>query len=88
MAFALWVDAETAWAEGTHEYRPMGAAVIASTDLFQPRDFRPRRRRRSRRDAAFQGLFASLEEVNQFLRDSRPHKKGSQSALARQLAVT
>ncbi len=28
MGFALWLDDELAWAQGTHEYRPMGTAVI------------------------------------------------------------
>jgi len=47
MGFALWIDRAggLAWAQGTHEYRPMGAAVIASTDQFRHRDFRQRRRR-------------------------------------------
>ena len=40
MGFAVWIDAEAhvAWAQGTHEYRPMGTAVIALTDLFRQRD--------------------------------------------------
>jgi hypothetical protein len=68
MGFALWVDAEQAWAQGTHEYKPMGVAVIAVSDQFRARDFRPRRRAPSRRDKTFRGLFASLEDVNRTLR--------------------
>jgi hypothetical protein len=73
MGFALWIDRENAvaWAQGTHEYRPMGAAVIGVTDQFRPRDFRPRRRHPSRLDRAFVGLFGSLEEVNVHLRKFR-----------------
>ncbi|HYP09126.1 MAG TPA: hypothetical protein VER03_23065 [Bryobacteraceae bacterium] len=76
MGFALWIDAESsqAWAQGTHEYRPMGAAVIASNDQFRSRDFRPRRQCPSRLDRAFVGLFGSLEEVNQHLRRRRAKK--------------
>jgi hypothetical protein len=40
MGFALWIDGELAWAQGVHEYRPMGAAVIGVTDRFRHRDFR------------------------------------------------
>ena len=68
MGFALWIDGDTAWAEGTHEYRPMGAAVVAASDLFRAADFRGARRRRDRLDPTFAGLFASLGEVNTFLR--------------------
>ena len=80
MGFALWLDSETAWAAGTHEYRPMGVAVIAASDLFRTRDFSPARRAPSRRDAAFAGLFGSLEEVNYFLgsrRRARAKKRAS-----------
>ena len=37
MGFALWIDAEPglAWAQGTHEYRPLGTAVISFTDQFR-----------------------------------------------------
>lgn len=70
MGFALWIDnrEQLAWAQGTHEYRPMGAAVIAVTDRFRPRDFRQTRRRPARLARAFAGFFGSLEEVNQHLR--------------------
>jgi hypothetical protein len=39
VGFYLWLDEELAWAQGTYEYRPMGTAVIADTDLFRRRDF-------------------------------------------------
>jgi hypothetical protein len=70
MGFALWIDAEPglAWAQGTHEYRPLGTAVISFTDQFRPRDFRQSRRRPRHLDQAFVGFFGSLEEVNVCLR--------------------
>jgi len=66
MGFAVWIDAENglAWAQGTHEYRPMGSAVIASTDQFRPRDFRKTRRPPAHLRRSFVGFFGSLEEVN------------------------
>jgi hypothetical protein len=77
MGFALWIDTDdsVAWAQGTHEYRPMGAAVIGITDQFRGRDFQSRRRCPSRLDRAFVGLFGSLEEVNDYLRKYRVSKK-------------
>jgi hypothetical protein len=70
VGFGLWIDQESgiAWAQGTHEYRPMGAAAIASTDCFRPRDFRQLRKRPKSLDHAFAGFFGSLEEVNVRLR--------------------
>ena len=72
MGFALWMDQEQgiAWAQGTHEYRPMGAAAISSTDQYRPRDFRQTRRRPAELRNAFLGFFGSLEEVNVFLRST------------------
>jgi hypothetical protein len=66
MGFALWIDAGNglAWAQGTHEYRPMGSAVIASTDQFRPREFRKARRPPAHLSRSFVGFFGSLEEVN------------------------
>jgi len=90
MGFALWTDNDTAWAAGTHEYRPMGIAVIAGTCLFTARDFRPAHRLPRRTGPHFRGLFASLGDVNRFLRQSRSQagkinrKRGS----SRQLAIT
>jgi hypothetical protein len=74
MGFALWIDVEErmAWAQGTHEYRPMGAAAVAVTDRFRPRDFRQTRRCPPRlRQHAFAGFFGSLEEVNESLGRAR-----------------
>jgi hypothetical protein len=66
VGFALWIDTANglAWAQGTQEYRPMGAAVIAATDQFRHRDFRQRRRRPAKLQRSFVGFFGSLEEVN------------------------
>jgi hypothetical protein len=76
VGFALWIDAKggVAWAQGTHEYRPMGAAAIASTDQFRHRDFRRMRRAPKHLRGAFAGFFGSLEEVNRRLRSRRAWK--------------
>lgn len=78
MGFGLWIDSaeRVAWAQGTHEYRPMGAAVIAVTDQFRPRDFSPARRCPERLRESFAGLFGSLEELNEFLRERRRQRTG------------
>ena len=65
MGFALWVDRDVAWAEGTYEYRALGAAVISCTDLFRAADFK--RERRAPGDGSFVGYFASLGQVNEYL---------------------
>jgi hypothetical protein len=73
VGFGLWIDSKErlAWARGTHEYRPMGAAAVAITDQFLPRDFHGTRRLPSRLRNSFAGFFGSLEEVNEYLRRSR-----------------
>jgi hypothetical protein len=71
MGFALWVLDDVAWAAGTHEYKPMGAAVIGAKGQFRSRDFSGRRKAPRRGAEGFRGLFASLEDVNRYLR-SRP----------------
>ena len=71
MAFALWMDDHMAWAQGTHEYRPMGVAVIAATDLFSPRAFGNRRPVPSRDEPTFVGLFASIGDLNAYLSERR-----------------
>lgn len=71
MGFALWMEKELAWAQGTHEYRPMGTAVIGSRTLFAARDFRPSLRAPSRSHDSYIGLFASIGEMNDYLRRSR-----------------
>ena len=70
MGFALWVDTggALAWAEGTHEYRPMGTAVVAVTDQFRRRDFTQRRARPRELERDFAGFFGSLEDLNARLR--------------------
>lgn len=76
MGFAVWIDREglTAWAQGTHEYRPMGTAVVAVTDHFRNRDFRNDRRAPAHLDRAFVGFFGSLETVNEFLHNGAPRR--------------
>lgn len=88
MGFALWLDDHVAWAQGTHEYRPMGVAVIAATDLFTPRDFSARRAAPRRRHACFVGLFASLEQVNAFLRSRRSRGKPKAEKLKNRRALS
>jgi hypothetical protein len=77
MAFALWIEDDLAWAQGLHEYRPMGVAVIAVTDRFHHRDFRPARAAPPRGGKNYAGLFASLSDLNRRLdrlRGSHPGK--------------
>lgn len=69
MGFALWLRDEEAIALGTHEYRPMGVAVIGIRGVFTPRDFRRSRHAPSRMDPALAGYFASLGEMNDFLKN-------------------
>ena len=71
MGFYLWLDEDSAWAQGTYEYRPMGAAVIALSDLFRRQDFHPRRKPRPGAGAEFAGQFASLGHINQQLEERR-----------------
>jgi len=73
VGFGLWLDSEErlAWARGTHEYRPLGAAAVAITDQFRPLDFHGARRLPPRLNNSFAGFFGSLEEVNEYLRHSR-----------------
>jgi len=76
MGFAVWIDRNhsLAWAQGTHEYRPMGTAVVAATDQFRHRDFRQTRRRPKDLERCFAGFYGSLEEVNASLRGGEPLK--------------
>lgn len=74
MGFALWTDEHYAWAQGTHEYRPMGAAVISRLGVFTPRDFRRTLRPPGRYDPRFRGYFASLGEMNDWLRRRGPRR--------------
>jgi len=70
MGFALWIDLENglAWAQGTHEYRPLGAASIAISDQFRHRDFRQTRRCPPQLRDSFVGFYGSMEELNVRLR--------------------
>jgi hypothetical protein len=72
VGFYLWLDGDTAWAQGTYEYRPMGTAVIAASDLFTRRDFDPRRKWKPPATAYYAGQFASLGHINQELKKRRP----------------
>ena len=81
MGFYLWLGRDLAWAQGTYEYRPMGVAVIAKSDLFRRRDFSPRRPPLAPGDAEFAGQFASLGHLNAQLkkRRRRPGRKSKSS---------
>ncbi len=74
MGFALWIDSDAglAWAQGTHEYRPMGTAVIARTDQFRHSDFTQMRRRPRSLESSFAGFYGSLEDINGRLRAASP----------------
>ena len=74
MGFYLWFDQDLAWAQGTYEYRPMGTAVIAASDLFQRRDFDPFRTMRPPRSAEYAGQFASLGHLNEQLERRRKNR--------------
>jgi hypothetical protein len=72
VGYHLWIDGEVAWAQGSYEYRPMGTAVISSSDLFKRRDFSPRRAApRPSGAPVYVGQFASLGHLNQELRRRR-----------------
>jgi hypothetical protein len=73
VGFYLWFADDLAWAQGTYEYRPMGTAVIAASDLFRRRDFDPRRKTSPPQTARFAGQFASLGHLNQQLKQRRKH---------------
>jgi hypothetical protein len=75
MGFYLWIEGDLAWAQGTYEYRPMGVAVISSSDLFRRRDFKPRRRVRPTTAASYVGQFASIGHLNTQLRERRKRAK-------------
>jgi len=64
VGFYLWFDRDLAWAQGTYEYRPMGTAVISTSDLFSRRDFDPRRVPALTGQACLAGHFASLGHLN------------------------
>jgi hypothetical protein len=80
VGFYLWLDGDYAWAQGTYEYRPMGTAVISSSDLFRRRDFSPRRKVQAPRDAEFAGQFASLGHLNMQLQERRRRPRAAAKA--------
>lgn len=67
MGFVLWIERDLAWAAGTYEYRALGAAVIAKTDLFRASDFRKDRLPPRASEPSYVGHFASMEHVNDYL---------------------
>jgi hypothetical protein len=71
VGFYLWIADDLAWAQGTYEYRPMGTAVIAASDLFTRRDFDPRRKAKLPSGTRYLGQFASLGQLNGVLRLNR-----------------
>lgn len=71
MGFAVWLEPDAAWAEGTYEYRAMGAAVISNTDLFRPGDFDRERKAPPVSSPFYVGHFASIGHVNGFLLNQR-----------------
>jgi len=77
MGFYLWIDRDVAWAQGTYEYRAMGAAVIAASGMFESRDFNPRRSVETSSAARFLGQFASLGHLNQKLAERRRKRRGA-----------
>ena len=84
MGFALWIEGDTAWCAGTHEYRPMGVGVIAASSLFSARDFHLLRAAPSERSGRnFRGLFASLPDVNSYLQRQRKLPRPRRPAVAK-----
>lgn len=89
MGFALWIRDGQAWALGTHEYRPMGVAVISPRCVFSTRDFRRSRPAPSRMDPGLVGLFASLGEMNDFLKFRlTPRPRSQHQKISRRRSVT
>ncbi len=82
MGFAVWIDERerVAWAQGTHEYRPMGTAAVAILDQFRPRDFRQSLQRPAELQPFFAGFFGSLETVNHYLRELKNRRLRSTPA--------
>jgi len=77
LGFAVWMDEQdkVVWAQGTHEYRPMGSAVIALHGQFRPRDFRQSLKRPPSLSKQFVGFFGSLEEVNHYVSDDKKERR-------------
>ncbi|MBL8179144.1 MAG: hypothetical protein JNK48_30995 [Bryobacterales bacterium] len=79
MGFALWKKDGLCWAMGTHEYRPMGVAVISATDYFRARDFRPGGEAPSRDRSAFLGFYASIPHLNERIRAGKKPRRAGQA---------
>ena len=79
MGFGLWLDEanRVAWAQGTQEYRTLGAAAIAITGQFRIRDFHPMRACPRELKNSFIGFFGSLEEVNRELKERTKRKRAT-----------
>jgi hypothetical protein len=75
MGYYLWIEGDLAWAQGTYEYRPAGAAVISARDTFRRRDFSPRRKAPRPWGSTYIGQFASLGQLNMELREKRRGRK-------------
>jgi hypothetical protein len=67
VGFALWRQGPLVYCAGTHEYRPMGTAVVHERGVFTARDFSPGTIGLRRGADGFVGYFASLSEVNAYL---------------------
>ena len=80
MGFYLWLDRDVAWAQGTYEYRPMGTAIVAASDLFTRRDFDPRRKTKPPVTARYIGQYASLGQLNGVLTINRSRYRASVGA--------
>jgi hypothetical protein len=76
-----------AWAQGTHEYRPMGTAVIGVSCVFTSRDFSLRRSAPARYDSRFTGHFASLGQMNDFLARFRNQSQAVQKRLKKRKSL-
>ncbi len=58
----------------------MGTAIIGDQGLFEPRDFSQLRPSPKRGIDSFVGYFASLNDVNQFLRSKPGRPKGKRNS--------
>ncbi len=79
MGFAVWRQAPLVYCAGTHEYRPMGMAVVHEQSVVTAKDFSPRAPQLRRGADGFVGYFASLSEVNAYLA-GRPRKSGRRNS--------
>lgn len=80
MGFAMWWQPPLLICAGTHEYRPMGTAVIGDQGLFESSDFQKQRKSPPRGTEDFVGYFASLNEVNGFLRGKKKIRSGKRNS--------